>query len=688
MIIAAKKSNHHTLGYLLIAIVLSLLVDLSILPWYFPPTEGWWEIFAWLQNENSRLYKDIYVSHPPLHIIFINLQMKLVGHDFMALRYIGAVTNAVAVALVYIWLSRLTNKVSALLGSLVPSLLTIYPMSAYIVRDYHTTVVLLEAACFACSTYIFRSRNHTLEHIRNSQIIPIFFTGIMCGALVLTKQNIGVFFSLGFAASLLLYYWNLYGGAQRVQIVQLAAIWIAGLLTLPIIITALYGTDWTSVYVNNKSKGSTYYVLTRFLVEPIGRKFIVAVLFGFVLFEQMPRLIKMLRYILDKLSLPLWHLNIPLNKSWMNVLKATVFIVYLQSQKFSYEYQAYILCLTLFLCLGYKKNKCISQPVEAWIKYGWIPLFALAYTSTNTAFYNYVSMQLVLAMGLGYFVFKVSTLFTSRYQGIFSISLAVACCISTVGLKMHGPMYSWWGLRQEGVGDYRQQSSFIELSGFKLDQKTHEFYELLWKERNTLSSDQTIFAYPSIPIAYLLLNKRPQTKYPILWFDVTSAEQAAEIISDLNQNSPDVIYWLKPPKSVYLGHESLRRQPALMSEIDEWIIDAIEKKLYAVDGTMNFPLFRNYWDDSKLAIDHKKINIKILDNSISTQELVDLPGYVSHTNVKASQRVTNGSHWEPNDVIEVVFQNEYFLTQAINKVGMPVASDRYVFYILKKNKPH
>ena len=90
--------------FLFLTLFLVAVIDLSILGWYFPPTEGWWETYAWLMSNGSQLYSDILISHPPLQVLLMRAEMTLVGHDFLMLRLLGVVKHGLAVSLLYLWL--------------------------------------------------------------------------------------------------------------------------------------------------------------------------------------------------------------------------------------------------------------------------------------------------------------------------------------------------------------------------------------------------------------------------------------------------------------------------------------------------------------------------------------------------------------------------------------------------------
>jgi hypothetical protein len=681
--IRASIADQYFYGAL--AVFCSVVIDMAILPYYFPPTEGWWETFAWLLTQNQEMYKDFYVSHPPLHILFMKMQMKFVGLDFMALRHIGVVTNATCVALIFIWLFRLTNAPAAFLGSIIPSLLTIYPMSAYIVRDYHTTVLLLESACLLLSVAVFKRRNiHAKLSKRSESIFPIFLIGIFCGALVLTKQNVAVFFTLGFAISLLYFHLNKINNVPILNIALNAAVWLFGLSALPLLCTYAYGSGWTSSYIGNEGKGSPFFVLFRFVIDSGMRKMLYAVIVGCFIFQYLELVCQFMLTTLAKFDLPVKTIRIEINKNWIIVLKIIAFMIYLQQLQFSIESAFYISSMTWLICSGLKKGDAQASKLYYWLKYASLPLIGLAYSGTNTAGYNLVSMQLIMALSIAFcchgLMQRVPFLASRKTISCIGLSLL----ITMTALKLHGPLYSWWGLRQEGINAPRHSLSFEQLKGFRVDQRTSDFFELLYREKKALKTDETIFAYPSIPIVYLLLNKLPIVRFPILWFDVTSSAHASEVIANLTEQAPDKIYWLRPPIGVYTGHEALRRQPATMTAVDDWLMTAIANDQYSVESIQLFPTFVNYWDQSKTAEDYKIAELSVTVPNLTISKLKLLDGYISHSVIKTNR--SNDEKLEKNSIVAVKFKNQLALEATLSQIGQPINErNSYVFLVLKKS---
>jgi 4-amino-4-deoxy-L-arabinose transferase-like glycosyltransferase len=288
------------LRFLLATVLLVAVVDLAILPWYFPPTEGWWETYAWLIENGQRLYSDVWVPFPPLQVLLTHTELGLVGHNFMALRLLGVLAQGLTVSLLYLWLARLTNPLAAFYGAVLSTLLAIELNGAYVSGDYHTTVEFFEVLALICSfsALLSREANDLSPRwrivVRNA--LGTFGAGIACGGLFVVKQNIGVFFTAFLGIAIVLRAVNGRWIRQFKAANAAAITFILGFVVLPLAVTIWIGSDWLSVYFNNQSKGKPLLVLARFVIDPDSRSVLFGSFVATILFSR-------IRWIDDRLAM-------------------------------------------------------------------------------------------------------------------------------------------------------------------------------------------------------------------------------------------------------------------------------------------------------------------------------------------------------------------------------------------------
>lgn len=669
--------NRYKFPFLTIALV--VIVDISILPWYFPPTEGWWETYAWLMAGGIKLYSDIWVSHPPLHILLMKGAIGFVGYDFFMLRVMGVMTHGLAVGILYFWLERLTNRPGAFIGALLSTLLIIYPNTAYIARDYHSTVGFFVVLALFCSLPIFiqnRKIENRTKNFSRSVIFGVLGTGFSCGALILTKQNIGVFFTAFVVFAIILSSIDKDVFISFKRVLFNLFLFVIACAFLPLLITLWMGSDWLSVYFSNTSKGSVGLVLTRFLVDETSQNIIIGSIISYILFFKIKYIDKLMGAIFVNVAL----LNV-FRLIYLNVaVRILIFAVFCYLIKLHPSNIVFSVSLSWLLWRVINRNLNIKNENREWYKFGWLPLIGLVYCGTHTAGYNFVSMQFILAAmfadSICYYQNKFHKFINLRniiITGIFS-----ACIV--VLLKLNGPLYNWWGLKQEGLLRAKYALPFDELRGFRVDKTTSDFYEIISKYDSKLQDDEAVFAYPSIPIIYLLLNKLPPVKLSTLWFDVSNQGQFANILNDLETQKPEVIFWLKPPIYVYNGHAQLRRLTSLMAEVDLWLYEKIRSNEYIVEEILDMNSMENWESNVKDLHDRYSISFLMTNNDLTCTSINNMEGILSSNCNLLSLPTIRGS------VIDVEFQNRYYALKYLRLLGVPLKDPaNHYFIVLKKN---
>jgi hypothetical protein len=317
-----------------------------------------------------------------------------------------------------------------------------------------------------------------------------------------------------------------------------------------------------------------------------------------------------------------------------------------------------LISISLFWLIWRANNidRLCDNNLRLWFKYGWLPLLGLVYCGTHTAGYNVVSMQLIIALMIADFSANFSQgFFAARIKNRYVITFGVSAIVLVILLKLSFDLYNWWGLRQGNVMKATYTAPFEELNGFRVDKPTSEFFIELAKYKQTLKADDKLFAYPSIPIAYLLLNKVPPVRMPIQWFYVSARSQAKGILEELEASKPKVIFWLQPPAYVYSGHAELRRLPSLMSAVDEWLYAQISSGSYKVEKLIQFPVSKSWQADIEDLIKPVTLDT-FFTRDVNCAEIAKLKG------VTIKDLSVNCSPYEAiklGSIRKVTFENNY-----------------------------
>jgi hypothetical protein len=289
-------------------------------------------------------------------------------------------------------------------------------------------------------------------------------------------------------------------------------------------------------------------------------------------------------------------------------------------------------------------------------------------------------MQLIIAPMIADLLHRYGERSSPFRTGRSRVGAVVAAATLAVVLKMAGPMYDWWGLREGGFLDASYPLPFDELRGFRVSRQTADLFGELFRYRTILRAEDAVFAYPDIPIVYLLLDKRPPVRLPTLWFDVSDASQLQDVVSDLERAKPEVIFWLKPPNFVYSGHAELRRLPSLMGGVDEWIYEKISSKEYHVEYVLPLNV-DNSWRSSNPDFRLSAHGEWLVARSGVTCDQIRLLKGLTSTDCHGNESLAQGA------VLGVTFINRYWLDTNVQSVGIPYSTnDSHTFIVLRRKQ--
>jgi hypothetical protein len=141
--------------------------------------------------------------------------------------------------------------------------------------------------------------------------------------------------------------------------------------------------------------------------------------------------------------------------------------------------------------------------------------------------------------------------------------------------------YSWWAFSEPTVKVAKHKPKADIARGLKTSQQTAETIDALMSVLNKVSPiGGDIFAFPHIPIVYLMTNRWPHSKVLVSWFDFLPDSLAKDEALRLKFNPPETIVNVKLPSYVWNDHEELFRggNPLGQRDIEEVIRELTEKQ--------------------------------------------------------------------------------------------------------------
>ncbi len=631
---------NNTYMYLLLPFTL-LIFELINIRYVFPITEGWWEVYAWLNSTTNSLYEEAGLKFPPLFVLIIQFLSINLNLTIFETRIIFVIVKLITIIFTYYWLRKYFDRNSSLIGSAIPSFL-IYANPVYLTKDYHSIVALLVSAIL-----LLISRSIAKDNVNK---LILFIIGFVAGILLLTKQNVGLFLSVG----ILVYYLKTYVDLNIIKSKTAAFDFLIGLIGFitPILVIGYLVPDWYSIFSQNDSKGSYFTVIFRFLLD---KSIAFQILLALLIIAIAAIIFK------NKIFRSFYVLNIDLIQVCFFIISLALIPLSIIS---SIPFVAISLAWPVVYCMLINEFGKLEQST----KNIWIVLFAYAYCGTNTAGFNFVSIDYLIAFYfastfylLGQTKYKI---YLNKFYSPLFILLLMFFYVFVVKFSS-GNGYNWWGLKAGGLFESTEKIDHPLLKNIYTDPKTAEMLNVALQNDSLMSHDEKIFSYPSIPILYLLTNKLPGGA-PVLWFDVSGNVEAKKTLKILEKQNPRFIYWLRPPDYVYNGHFNLRKQDPGMVIVDDWLINALKSNKYQIKKMIpSFDINHKYIT--------KKFNASLsmnfiyhFDNNGHSDLCIKIKGCSQNFNLYS---FSSGTGYEE------------FIRESL---ALLVSSD-YIFYVLERN---
>jgi len=135
--------------------------------------------------------------------------------------------------------------------------------------------------------------------------------------------------------------------------------------------------------------------------------------------------------------------------------------------------------------------------------------------------------------------------------------------------------YAWWGVAEPSVREATHLSKTPIARGLRISQSTAENIDALANSLAKGPRGGDVFAFPNIPLVYLIADRWPNSKVVVPWFDFLPDTPARAEAARLLGTPPATIVNLKLPLVAWEAHERLFRdgkplgQRTIQSAIDE-----------------------------------------------------------------------------------------------------------------------
>ena len=590
---------------LTVVLLAVLLYNMIFFNRFFPITEGWFSVYSSMIRNGQIPYRDFYLLLTPLYPIQLAFFQEIFGESFIALRILGIFIVLLISCFVYLILAKRFSPFVATVST-VTAIVYYQSGVAHITYDFTQVFSLYVIA----ATYLIISYGEISDsrvNIRNDGFITLLCSGVLVSLAFLIKQSNGalvVIFSVGAV------FFATQGQKFTYRIKNIFIYCVSMALPLLLILAWLYFNGAFYPFIEQvvigaiSAKGSIWDILFSW----IGRIFD---------FEFLNQLKNIAIYILPLLLLSFMvgyfrsikNKKVVKNNHETGFGKIILYLIYFISAIGLAYFEGDFSSLWL-MKPGIELNNYIVVGsftlVVLIFLYSLIGIFSKAYLDKDLLICAVMSLGLIFGNGTSaaigeislYIGFALSLAFLMglpnirNVMSLLVVMISLSFVLSMASMKFHRPYY-WWSVTQSDIRDSVSVPKISLLSGFRLPTETGKILKDVMDTVITNSkSDEDVFAFPNIPVFYLLTNRWPNSKVIVSWFDFLPDNLAREEAVRLKGNPPRVIINLRLPDSVWSSHETLFRNGRALGQRD--IQSAItelteEKGLYRLSYSAEIP---------------------------------------------------------------------------------------------------
>lgn len=547
---------------------------------YFPVTEGWFSAYAHRWIEGYLPYRDTRLFLPPLYTWQISIWERLFGPALWGLRLLGLISVTALAAVLYSLLRKFTSSFGAAIGAAL-SVICFESFNVFIPYDYHTFDTLYAVISVFFVVKSFESR--VPGRVAGRELIFLLLSGFFAACCALVKHSMGALLLL---TVFVIYLAGCRGEKIRQSLLRLLLLGLGAALPVAVFVFWLFAYSspagfYQDVVLGVGAKGSLASILFGFIGLQFTPRFIFQIMIAAAIF-----------FYLDRLAAPVRRETPP--AGWLALAGAGVFVV-------GHHFVPYMELPRWFSSLhlhasGFVVPLAIAATVFSAIK--GIPAlgkpltgqrFALLAVAALSCCLMYSTALSTLISAPGAFLgvgLAVSSVWNkvSRIPrlGALFLSIMFLYADGSVGAKYARPYY-WWNISAPGVRSGLTEFAPAILKGISTAPENKTAIEGTARIiiENTKPGD-FIFAYPSIPIFYLLSDRWPPTKSLQHWYDTVDDAGVMEDLARLKAHPPRVIALLDLPPDAAVAHEKLFRAGKFSAqrEMSGWIAAQIDAKVY------------------------------------------------------------------------------------------------------------
>lgn len=559
----------------------ALAVGLYNLIWfnrYFVVAEGWFSAYAdrWLRGFIP--YRDTALFLPPLYTWQLVLIRRLFGPEIVHLRVLGVLVMMCLAAAVFALYRRLTSPPVA---STAAALSVIYfeSFNAFIPYDFHSFDSL-----YGVLAALFLIKFYECEALPG-QASFLALSGLFASLALLIKQSTGILMIAMDCLLVSIAYLRAANAKSR-----LAALFFAVGLAVPLLVFAAWLFAYSSPQGFYESaigvlgaKGSLGAILFRFIGLQFNRYFFyklaltmaaAATLFALAKWEPQKhpeiRNLESTRWAWGGIAaLALCIILLPIPFSGISALRGQRWMRTFSIARSLGIPFALVVSLAALIDSGRIFWRTGERPAYALLSIAALSCFLMYSTAMST---QIVSVGAFVGFGLAVLLGWEFLKKTSWAKSAFVLALSGYAALLV--LNKYSRPYEWWSLDAPSIHGALAKFDEGILRGIyttpKLKQAVERIAAII--DARTAAGDP-IFAFPSIPIFYILSNRWPPTRSLVHWYDVADDRLVQEDLESLKQRVPRAIVVLDLPQDAMLVHERLFRsgRPSAQRGMLGWI---------------------------------------------------------------------------------------------------------------------
>lgn len=549
------------------------------------PAEGWYSYYAYLINVKHQVpYVDFEILFPPLYVYCIAFYTKIFGYSIIALRILGVfIYMALSVLACLIFYKVFGN---ALVSSAV-GILTFAFLQSEVAQISYDYIRFMDLSVYISVLAFVIHLKKDVKPIKKFSLVNTVSPSLIVSAVFavfasLFKQSSGLIYLIFVIAMLCFIFLSVDKENKKRALCDL--IWFiiiaVSIYLAMFLILLIQGGLGKYFYYNFKaasgSKGGVFTILFGNFIKVLPDVFkhigVITLILVIVIVEIL------LNKFLDKTD----KLDKEKTAKLFDVISICVLGVVLSLALISaftnnqfgvlatIDYPAELLywpvlidllvVVTAFVGVVLKDKSLFGDKKSTYsVLFLSAVAFCLAYAVCMSG--GLCQSQVALCVGVSFAIIAYFAKFAGKR--LVSIALCALLCflsIASLSLKIT-TIYSWWGLAVDDYWAQTEEVSVKHLQGLKFSEDYAEMYQEVTDTVNAYKGDgKNVFAFPHIPIFYLLTETDCNTYTKVQWFDVSADKDVVADIEILKNNPPDVFIYVDVPEWVVAGHEGAFRK--------------------------------------------------------------------------------------------------------------------------------